>query len=576
MREKLIENLNPRTLLSWPVFLISLIWAVSTNLLDNIHNPIGHNPERFVAVFSGHLVLFSFLYFVIQLIEKLPRFLQSVLMIPTVAVLAALRGLVVWQVMMAFGFDTEELFGYRVFGAITNVGFPMVLTAIAVQRIRTFSRTRSQLEHEKTRLLDLRDSGSQRIQQESNERLQEIRQTILTALESNLGTSFGNVASAISQTLEQIVRPLSHQLESERTAHAQTIIEYDAKVDWPLAVRQAFTPKFLRPTAVSLVFTTVSVIFSFNSFDPLAALGLLLIVGLGSLLLVTGLKHSLARLEVVTGQNLVALLTLLGLIASGFVLGFATLIVTQDLDNPLVLVPLPAYLLTAISLLLAFASSTQGQARAALEQLNEITVELAWEVARINEEERQRKKAMVGLLHGRFQSAFMSSILRLRAIEEGKGSAQGPTAEQILLELRELVTTIGVEEKSRTKGIRDIFQDLETTWGGIATVSFRAPSGSNELELDSQLLETLSDLIPELTFNSIKHGNATRLDFTMQFENNETLSVKCQDNGNRPSASGKVGLGTQLLDQCALQWARLSDESGTATTLLLPFKGPEG
>jgi uncharacterized protein YidB (DUF937 family) len=572
MRETLVANLNPRILLSWPVFLITLFWAMSTNLLDRINNPNGHYPERFIAVFSGHLVLFALLFLALLVITRMPKLFQSVLMIPLVAMLAALRGLVVLSVMMSFGFDTESLFAFRVFGSITNVGFPMVLTAVSLQRIRTFSKTRSQLEQEKSRLLELRDLGSQRIRQESDARLQQIKQIILRSLESNLGANYGNIAAAISQTLEQIVRPLSHQVESEKSQLAQKKVEFDARVDWPLAIREAFSPKFLKPVVAALVFTTVAMIFSFTSFQPVSAVTLLSIVGLGSYLTVTALKKSLTRLEPLVSKNLIPVIVVLGLILSGFVIGFGTLIVTQDLENPFVLFPLPAYLLTGISLLLAFATSAQQQAKAAIDQLGELTQELAWEVARINEEDRQRRMALVSLLHGRFQSAFMSSILRIRADQALKNPADGPIADQVLRELKELVATVGIESRSGTRGLQAIFQALQTTWEGVAVVSWATPNRDNQLEKDSQLMETLSDLIPELTFNSIKHGSATKVDFLIEFENRETVYISCQDNGTRPAASGIIGLGTQLIDQCTLSWERVSNNSGTKTTLRLPFQ----
>jgi two-component sensor histidine kinase len=86
-------------------------------------------------------------------------------------------------------------------------------------------------------------------------------------------------------------------------------------------------------------------------------------------------------------------------------------------------------------------------------------------------------------------------------------------------------------------------------------------------------MNTLRELLSELTFNAIKHGGANKVSFSISQTSDNTVELTCTDNGERTSDSGRVGLGTKLLDECALQWRRgpLNESKGTRTEVLLPF-----
>jgi len=64
-------------------------------------------------------------------------------------------------------------------------------------------------------------------------------------------------------------------------------------------------------------------------------------------------------------------------------------------------------------------------------------------------------------------------------------------------------------------------------------------------------------VIPELCFNSIKHGKANELKVLIEQNSPKTIVLKVQDNGQQTEVkSSKIGLGTKLLDECAISWKR--------------------
>jgi two-component sensor histidine kinase len=82
-------------------------------------------------------------------------------------------------------------------------------------------------------------------------------------------------------------------------------------------------------------------------------------------------------------------------------------------------------------------------------------------------------------------------------------------------------------------------------------------------------------LIPELAFNAVKHGGATAVDCELKLQDERTLRMVCTDNGSRPADSGRVGLGTKLLDECASSWSRTNDAKGTVTVAYVPYASDE-
>jgi two-component sensor histidine kinase len=113
---------------------------------------------------------------------------------------------------------------------------------------------------------------------------------------------------------------------------------------------------------------------------------------------------------------------------------------------------------------------------------------------------------------------------------------------------------------------------LAATWEGVATCEIELMGMSeDELSRDPVLMNTLRELFSELTFNAIKHGGANRVSLSISRASDNTIELTCIDNGNRPTDSGRVGLGTKLLDECALSWKRETVGLGTRTAVMLPF-----
>ena len=574
--EKLAFNLNPKALLSWPVFLVSLAWALFTNFLDSLNNPSGYYLERFTAVTTAHILMFLAIFALVRLMRNISDQVQALIMVPMVVAVAMLRGYLVWSIMSFFQLDPPELISYRVFGAVAIVGIPLILVAIAVQRYRSFTDSQQRLEQENERLLGLRTMQRGLLRQETEEKLAGIRSIVLGAIESE-GLVSADAAGRVSHTLESVVRPISQTVDEEEIPSQEVEAKNLAsKINWRLALTQSISARFLKPVAVALALTLTALLFLTSNFAPLQALALLAMMFVGTFSLVWLCKRAIGKFEIsrTPPRWQVGLLMLLALLLIGFFLGTMLLLLAGgSLDASLVIYQ-PPFFITGIAFLFALEGSAQEQATAAIQQQRSIARQLAWEIARVSEERRQLNKSLANLLHGKLQSAFTYALLKLRIASE-QGTADESEINRILSELRSTVLNLRLEDSSAIKDCRAVLDSLRKTWSDVATFSLELPEGLEEqLQSDPQIMQTLVDLVFELAFNAIKHGDATEIQFTIAQHSPRTIVLDCLDNGQKLEEGAAEGLGTKLFDECSLQWSRTKTDSGVSTQLVLPIQLP--
>jgi two-component sensor histidine kinase len=573
MRELLTSNLNPRALFSWPVFLLSLGWSVATHFLDTVHNPEGFFVERLSVLLIAHLVMFAVGFLFVQLLLRLPPLAQSLLMLVAIGLMGSIRGLTKWSLMVYLGFDTVDLFTYRVLGPVVNLGIPLTLSSIAVHRIRGYSETRRLLLAENSRLLELKDLAKQQIRQNAELRLEQIKQAVFDSLSLATQLTPGQTVTSIRETIDKVVRPLSHQIDAEvgnwvpASQDASRI-----RLDWLEAFKGAFLPKFLWPKAVGLSVAATGTIFIVDLYPPLEAAFLLVVAGAVPWLVLWLVKSILLNASSRISDWLVRIFWIIGVYLAGFLTGSATLTATLSTDQPVALFFLAQYFVFGLATLFALASSTQDQARLANERLLETTTSLAWEVARISDEQRQLRRALAHALHGKLQAGLTSALIRMNSASTLETKEFEEIESAIRSELKALVDSISLSEGNNVQNVEGIMGSLAATWEGIATSEIELRDiTEDELSGDPVLMNTLRELLSELTFNAIKHGGANKVLFSVSFATDNTVELTCTDNGERPSDSGRVGLGTKLLDECALSWKRETAEIGTKTTVVLPF-----
>jgi signal transduction histidine kinase len=570
MKSLLLNNFNPSAVFSWPVFVFSLFWAIMTNFTDVDNNPPGNYVLRIASVTAAHLVAFAFLG-VFQALSRLaPVLVGAIAVVPAVVTASLLRGWVVFSLLNAIGHDSADLLSYRLMGSVTNVGMSIIVTAVVVHRVRTYRESRRALLAEQLRLVEVQDHARGRLQLMVQKTLDDVRAAITSALDFQQSLPADATANRIQHTIDEIVRPVSHRLEQEQFVWESPALDSKAgSLNWRDALSNALSARHLYPGAIALAMTAIALSTTLRNQAPLEAVYVLSCALLG-----TWMTLLLTRRFVSSRRSAWAERTsmVLGAIVAGIATGLTTLPVKLETERPFSLVVQAPLFTLMFTVFLALAGSATQQASTATQRLREITAELAWEVARLSEEYRHSRLSLAHALHGKVQAGMMSSLMRLRQAMRDDDHDLEELVTHTREELESLINSLGVSESVDPVSLDIVIADLVDTWEGIASCTITADSRTKELlESDPVVMTALGELIPELTFNAVKHGGATAVDCELELQDERTLRMVCADNGSRPADSGRVGLGTKLLDECASSWHRTSDAEGTVTVAYVPY-----
>jgi signal transduction histidine kinase len=541
-----------------------------TNFTDVDNNPPGNYLLRVASVTAAHVVAFAFLGVFQALGRLVPALVGAIAVVPTVVVASLVRGWVVFSLLNAIGHDNADLLSYRLMGSVTNVGMSIIVTAVVVHRVRSYRESRRALLAERLRLVEVREHARGRLQLMAKKTLDDVRASISTALDLQQIRPADATADRIQHTIDEIVRPVSHRLEQEQFSWEP--MELDSKAEslnWRDAVSNALSADHLYPRAIALAMTAIALSTTIRNQAPLEAVYVLgcALLGTWATLLLTRRFVRSRRTAWAEGTSMV-----LGAVVAGIATGLTTLPVKLDTERPFSLVVQAPLFTLMFTVFFALAGSATKQAANATERLSETTAELAWEVARLSEEYRHARVSLARALHGKVQAGMMSSLMRLRQAIREDDKALDAVAEQARDELASLIDSLGQAVGDDAVSLNTVIEDVQATWEGVATCSMAADDRAKAMVAsDPIVMNALAELLPELAFNAIKHGQATVVTFALELDDERTLRMLCTDNGSRPPESGRVGLGTKLLDELALRWQRIAKHKGTVTEVFLPF-----
>lgn len=573
MKERISKFIEPSAVVSWPVFGITLGWAIFVNFLDTLNNPPTLFLERIAAISLVHVVLFAMLFLSLKLTKDLGSFSRALILLVLIFIFTAIRGLNLALLFTLIRGDDLSGIAFRAVSSMPVIGLAIIVAGLVLQQVREYSKTRQVILSERERVAELSRETEKQIRELADIRVSSIKEAVLDSLASSDLTTTERTVEAIENTVENIVRPLSHQLEKESGIVVAEIESLkNTRLDWVEALRSAFLATHIKPKAVALGFFIMGstrIIF-FQTFWE--SVYLLSMATFGSWALLLGLKRLLSRIPDSLSKTLSSGIFAPGVIAVGFIIGGATLPAMGNSAQPFSLFFQAPFFLFAITALIALASSTRAEAAEANRRLEQTTTELSWEVTRLLDEHRQLKRQLAKALHGPIQSQLMSSLIKLDKSESFEDQSLQTIRGWLTTEFQSIQDAMRTGQLKSPKSIQEIFMEVGSIWEGVAAIELQGTkSDADSLSLDPRLMLTLGELVPELCFNAVKHGGASSMVFQISFTDPRTLSLICTDNGTRPPEKSRVGLGTKLLDECAISWRRYQVNSHTKTEIELPF-----
>jgi two-component sensor histidine kinase len=567
-----LRLLLPQYLLTWPVFGLTFAWALTLHFLDTTSTPSGHVGIRLVVLLASQVLMFGLIWLMARLL--LPNITPSntsLALLVIIVIAAALRGLCFAWMLLEAGVQTELKVGVRVGSSVMNMTLALVLATIAVGHVRNHYRAKS--------LLLTRENQLRHLQVQAAAELRSVDEALVASVEADLIEAIRPIAKADAEvalgilraSIDDVVRPLSHYLDSQVPKWQPPDVPVSTlRIDWKRAASAATNPREIRPGVIVMALVVTSLP------TMLARYGLAFALGLYATAIAAGWcalglsRHAVGTAAARMSEPMRWTVFACCLLISGQIMGLASYAWTRGTATPLGYVFLVPPFCLFIGFIVALATTGRRLASQIEAELEVTNRQLRWTLARSQEIQRQRKRALIHVLHGHVQAAMGASFLRIQ------NERDHPERMQELLVSIEADLERAISRLSRHQDEPDdltvVVRRIATTWTGVARIEHSiTPRTLVALRGDPVCLTSLNDLITELCFNSVKHGDASVIEVAVTVTQPRAVLLEVRDNGELTVILGDGGLGTQLLENCAIDWSRRIVDGWTVTSVLIPL-----
>ena len=565
-------RLQPDALLSVPVFSVALLWGALVQVGEwaAFGEGIDLLAERLALLLAVQVLMFAFPFLTLRLVcPQVPKRRWNALLLVSVVAGSIVRGIAFGLLLFGFGVSQAPDLVYRVIASLSHLAVITVLMWFLVSEVRSLTTRRRQLLSERDQLLRLQQESERDLAELNATATDEIRRSILESLGGLQATDASELLARPRATIDDVVRPLSHHLASQQSEwRPPEPAGEPARVGWSLAVREGLTPARIHPVVVPLLLVWLGIPIHLFQLGPIPTLGLI------ATLVVTIPIFALVRLiamRVTTdrGPGARAAAFVIAVAGGGLAVGLGTLPYMQDQPQPLVFPIVGPILSLLISGALAIGEAARDQDLALEAELRATTADLRWSVTRARERYRQHESALSRALHGRLQASLSAAFIRLdRALERGfvDDDLIGTLRHDILTALAEIDVF-----DSHPDPIDDVVALTRSNWADTVSLIFTIDDGvRGALAADALCARSVNDLVPELVFNSVRHGNANVIDVQLKIADHRTLCLTVMDDGSISPDAGRHGLGSALLDEASICWTRTRSEDRTTTSCRIP------
>lgn len=475
-------------------------------------------------------------------------------------VLAAfIRGIVLTWLLVTAGAVTEPRLAYRIAASFQSQTVLLIIIALVMGTFRAQARSLEQLEGLQRQLEETQERIREEVTGRNEEVLAQVKQRLsdeLSALEQTEGAA--SVAE-LQRLASDVVRPMSHDLAASLPQrHEEANARSLSRVTWSSIMNQMTRSTALHPVQNGLLMLMVMVVASLGIFGRQGLLLIALIVG--SVVLCSWLANRvlllfLPRLSPQSGVVVLFTTSLIvGLLSSG-----SAAMTLDDGDFRWVFFLAGGIFVFGIVILIALANAILQEQSQSEQLLKTLTAQLQREVVRLRQAQWLQGKALSRALHGPVQSAVTSAALRLDTAVRTDLPTDG-IVEDIRNDLRTMIDVLDVDEVL-VPSFDLAVSRITGTWEGVCSVDVEVSATALQcVGQDSLARSTVIDVFTEAVSNAVRHGGATHVQMSLDCAPENELVLTVTNDGNKEeSAHSAPGLGTRLLDECALTWSRHRD-----------------
>jgi len=549
---KSLKNLFlPKHFFTLPVFISTYSWLNYVHLLDFTNNQGGMYLTRILILTFLFFLTIGLLFIVSKLIvERISINYAYLVFFAFIIIIGGLRGYLLDYYLLLFSVTEVNDAGFRIASSIANFSISALLATIAVGRIREHAQSVQKLMTDQYRLAYVEMVTKENLDEFEEKQVEPIKKQLLSSLKLIKTQSVDQALLTIRKTIDEIVQPLSRNLEELISNwNPPEVKQTELKIDWKKAISTATRPAEvnvkLTPVVLSLIGTPTMV----NNYGLITGLIVIIQSLLTGYFLYGLVKRVISKLFKGSLGYLLILLT------SGLIQGLLSLIWTYSIDSSFaILILTPAAALVS-GFFISLNNSATNQALGVAKDIEKTTKDLSWGVSRIRNEQHQRSRNLGRKLHGEIQAQFASAFLIIQNNQNDSAKAQAMVID-LASGLEKDVEKLS-DISTKNQKLDEMIEKLKQTWQGVAVINFEANQEViNNVDKDNLCSTALLDIIPELCFNSIKHGQASEVEVSLTQINPKTILLQVKNNGLIGDSDSQKGLGTKLLDECAISWHR--------------------
>lgn len=451
------------------------------------------------------------------------------------------------------------------------VGFALVIGSIRYGR-----NISNSVAHSRSVLNKLRQDLKVQIEEERSSLINLITETIKPALNSVErrmidGAEREEISKSINQVITDVVRPLSHSLDSNA---ARVSYEINPRLIKRNFRRERIRQGFKNRVPFRIAINAPLALFGYINFNLTA---LIYIHGFDSAITVFlpfTLSTSLIFLafKKFAGERSASISkALLTNLFISLLQTFSYLIIVKFLGIEEIKVDSQAFALTTFFFTLAPAvlGIVLLNLKTNLDKESEITSEIATNLSIIRRQLWALHKKFAREIHGGLQSQLQIFALKF---EQNIFSHQ-----ELANDFKsEILKTIEMSEMSRpAKNLKDSLIELEEFWGGIATVTSSIDEGLlDAVKSDELTVQCLYEVIREAINNAVKHSGATSISISLKLSKANEVKVFVENNVLKAlKAEKRESLGTTIYKELADSWDLSISQDLVRLELAFTLKG---
>lgn len=561
-----LRLLLPAYLFTWPVFITTFAWALLVHFLDSINNDSGDIAKRVIIITTLHLMLYAIMFIAKRsYLDRIKPAYVPLLLFISLSAAAIFRGYVMEQWLFAWNITNSLDLGLRMRTSFLNSATSISIAIIAAANTRRHHLTKVLLLNETARLENIKANSLESIKKLNNDAVSTIKTELTFHLDSMKGKSVTEILSILKTMIDKVVQPLSRRLDLEfKPWSPPEVRQTEIRIDWYQAFKTSLNPKSIRYGLVPFLMTVVALPTVLQYSEIMVAIpGLCFSFVIGYLVGKYLQKPFKADSASFLSYFVVT-------VSTGFAMGVSTFPLTRNYESPFGLLILGTILYPFSASIISLLTGADEQLAKSSKELALMTEELEWNVARIRENQYRSQRTLARNLHGSVQAKLASSYLELEQLSNG-GAITELKLDETLSAIQQTIDSVSIEPEL-PHDLMSVIHKIQENWAAIAEIQADIEEQDlSRIQRDPLFMATLLDVIPELVFNGVKHGQATRISVSIRFKSDRVICLTVVDNGKNQLQDSKVGLGTRILNESSIAWSRERDLESTITSADFAF-----